>query len=50
MGVAQMNTPEFPLRLKCRHSNSRMKFSYCFVVRITPVGMPVQKIIPSRTV
>src|SRR3972149_4255575 len=27
-----------------------MKFSYCFSVRMTPVGMPVQWIMPSRTV
>ena len=27
----------------------RMKFSYCFSVRITPIGWPVQNIIPSRT-
>src|SRR5439155_673503 len=49
MGVPQMNTPEFPAFCRCRHSTSRMKFSYCRDVRNAPVGRPVQWIIPSRT-
>jgi len=49
MGVPQMNTPELPPLLKCRHSTSRMKFSYCRVVRSAPVGRPVQWMTPSRT-
>jgi hypothetical protein len=47
MGLPQMKTPELPPLVRCRHSHSRMKFSYCFSVRIAPVGMPVQRMTPS---
>ena len=33
----------------CRHSMTRMKFSYFFVDRITPIGFPVHTINPSFT-
>src|SRR5262245_34071015 len=33
----------------CRHSSSISKFSYCLSVRITPVGTPVEMMMPSRT-
>src|SRR5579885_3320407 len=49
-GSLQTKTPELPFGLRCFHSNSRMKFSYCFWVRSTPVGTPVVTIIPSRAV
>ena len=45
-----MKTPALPLGLRCRHSNSRTKFSYWRSVRRAPVGMPSQWIMPSRTV
>ena len=46
---AQMKSPELPPDLRCRHSNSMMKFSYIFAVRIVPTGEPLVTIIPSRT-
>jgi serine phosphatase RsbU (regulator of sigma subunit) len=33
----------------CFHSMCRMKFSYCFSERITPIGFPLQTMIPSLT-
>ena len=43
-------TPEFPPSFMCRHSMCRMKFSYCFSERITPIGIPLQTNNPSFTV
>ena len=45
----QTKTPALPPAFMCRHSSSRMKFSYCFSVRSRPVGKPVDTIRPSRT-
>jgi len=46
----QTNTPELPPGRMCRHSMWRMKFSYCFADRITPIGWPLQTSSPSLTV
>src|SRR5437764_9250272 len=50
IGSDQTNRPAFPPCTMCRHSKSSSKFSYCRSVLITPVGTPVDTIIPSRTV
>src|SRR5882762_6406062 len=42
MAALHTNTPEFPPGSICFHSMCRMKFSYCFSERITPMGWPVQ--------
>src|SRR5918994_5713560 len=34
------NTPELPPASRCFHSTCMMKFSYCFSLRITPIGFP----------
>ena len=47
---AQMKSPELPPDFRCRHSNSMMKFSYIFAVRIVPTGAPLVTSMPSRTV
>src|SRR5436190_12001135 len=51
IGNAPLQTkhPALPPGLMCFHSSSRMKFSYWRVVRKTPVGMPVDTMMPSRT-
>src|SRR3989442_6591910 len=49
MGSDQMKSPELPLGKTWSHSSSRMKFSNWRSLRKTPVGFPVQTIIPSRT-
>ena len=46
----QAKTPEFPPASMWRHSTCRMKFSYCFSVRMTPIGRPLHTSTPSRTV
>src|SRR5690606_32089086 len=42
-GIALLhtNTPELPPGSRCIHSICRIKFSYCFSLRITPMGSPV---------
>src|SRR3954464_6961549 len=50
IGVPQMKTPELPPLLRWRQSTSRIKFSYCRVVLMAPVGFPVQWMTPSFTV
>src|SRR4030042_1001374 len=45
----QMKTPELPPAVRCFHSTDRMKFSYCRSVRMTPIGLPLHTIMPSRT-
>jgi len=42
-------TPELPPASMCIHSMCRMKFSYCFALRITPIGWPEQISRPSCT-
>src|SRR5204863_134930 len=45
----QTKQPALPPGLMCFHSSSRIKFSYWRAVRKTPVGTPVETIMPSRT-
>src|SRR5688500_12165342 len=40
MALLQTNTPEFPPGSMCFHSTCMIKFSYCFSLRITPIGCP----------
>src|SRR5262245_53147078 len=49
MGEAHTKTPALPPDVRCRHSHSKMKFSYCFTVRRAPIGAPVQVSTPSLT-
>src|SRR5258706_487382 len=51
LGVPPLHAkqPELPPASRCIHSTCRMKFSNIRSVRITPVGFPLQMIIPSRT-
>src|SRR5439155_2494750 len=51
MGSAPLQTkqPALPPAFICFHSSSRIKFSYWRVVRNTPVGTPVDTMMPSRT-
>ena len=46
----QRNVPELPPASMCLHSICRTKFSYCFSVRMTPIGCPLHTRRPSRTV
>ena len=39
--------PELPPDSRCFHSATSSKFVYCFCVRMTPTGLPVQWMTPS---
>src|SRR5436305_81558 len=45
-GVAQRNTPEFPPDTRNFHSTTSSRLVRRFFVRITPIGCPVQWIMP----
>ena len=47
---AQTKIPALPRAFMWRHSTSMMKIWYMRFVRISPVGLPEQMIIPSFTV
>src|SRR6185436_1063240 len=46
-GDVQTKIPELPPDSKCCHSATSSKFVYCFWLRVTPTGLPVQWITPS---
>ena len=48
-GMAHRNTPEFPPYCLCFHSTTNSRLVTCFLVRITPTGLPVHLIrLPSN--
>jgi len=46
----QANTPELPAGCKWRQVATSSKFSYSFVDRVTPIGLPEQRTIPPSQV
>ena len=49
MSSAQTKIPALPRGFMCRHSTSMTKFWYMRSVRNSPIGLPEQISIPSRT-
>ena len=48
-GVAQRKTPELPPYCLCFHSTTNSRFVICFLVRMTPTGLPVHlMVLPSN--
>ena len=50
LALLQMKTPELPPGSMCIHSMCSRKFSYCFSLRMTPIGRPEEIRMPSFTV
>ena len=49
LGLAQRNTPELPPYCLCFHSTTNSRLVTCFLVRMTPTGLPVHLIrLPSN--